>query len=134
MNHETVAQAAEDALNKARPEGHPEKPTAVGELFVDDDERFEVNSPPVGKGDELRLTQTQWHGMSEFNRLKEINAMDGDRVLTIGDAATHLACKPAAVKKWIRTKSLPSVKVGRLRRIRRSALEAFIRGGASPAS
>ena len=52
--------------------------------------------------------------------------MDRDQLVTIEDAAAYLACTPAAVKKWIRLKTLPSVKVGRLRRIRVSALEAFI--------
>ena len=53
---------------------------------------------------------------------------------TIEDAAAYLACTPAAIKKWIRLKTLPSVKVGRLRRIRMSALEALIESGESPAT
>ena len=60
--------------------------------------------------------------------------MDRDQLITIEDAADYLACTPAAVKKWIRLKTLPSVKVGRLRRIRMSALEALIREGSSHAA
>jgi excisionase family DNA binding protein len=52
--------------------------------------------------------------------------MDRDQLVTIEDAAAYLACTPAAVKKWISLGSLPSVKVGRLRRIRMSVLEDFI--------
>jgi excisionase family DNA binding protein len=55
--------------------------------------------------------------------------VDRDQLVTIDDAAAYLACTPAAVKKWIRLKTLPSVKVGRLRRIRMSALETFIEQG-----
>jgi excisionase family DNA binding protein len=58
--------------------------------------------------------------------------MNRDQLVTIEDAAAYLACTPAAVKKWIRLKTLPSVKVGRLRRIRMSALEALIESGESP--
>jgi excisionase family DNA binding protein len=59
--------------------------------------------------------------------------MDRDHLVTIEEAAAYLACTPAAIKKWIRLKTLASVKVGRLRRIRKSALEALIREGSSHA-
>jgi len=60
--------------------------------------------------------------------------MDRDQLLTVEQAAAYLACSPATVWKWIRLKRLPSVKVGRLRRIRMSALEAFIKRESSPAA
>ena len=60
--------------------------------------------------------------------------MDRDQLLTIEQAAAYLACSPAAVRKWIQLKILPSLKLRRLRRIRLSDLEAFIKRGASPAA
>ena len=40
-----------------------------------------------------------------------------------------LACSQAAVRKWLHQRRLPSVKVGRLTRIRARDVEAFVRAG-----
>jgi excisionase family DNA binding protein len=54
-----------------------------------------------------------------------------DRLLTVGEAASMLACSPAAIRKWMSQRRLPSVKVGRLTRIRVGDVEAFVRSGRS---
>ena len=54
-----------------------------------------------------------------------------DRLLTVGEAASMLACSPAAIRKWMSQRRLPSVKVGRLTRIRVKDVEAFVRTGRS---
>ena len=53
--------------------------------------------------------------------------MDG--LLSIKDAAARLACSEAMLRKWIHRGKLPTVKVGRLTRIRLSDLEAWVRLG-----
>ncbi len=55
-----------------------------------------------------------------------------DELLSIRDAARHLACSEALLRKWIHLRRLPTVKVGRLTRIRRSDLEAWVRVGLQP--
>lgn len=47
-------------------------------------------------------------------------------LMTVAQAAALLGCRPAAIRKWIATRRLESVRVGRLRRIRPSSLERFI--------
>jgi excisionase family DNA binding protein len=51
-----------------------------------------------------------------------------DQLLTVDQAAACLAVTPSAIRKWIHTRRLASVKVGRLRRIRQRDLEAFVGG------
>jgi excisionase family DNA binding protein len=52
-------------------------------------------------------------------------------LLTVEDAATMLACTPAAIRKWIHQRRLPSVKVGRLTRLRRRDVDAVVAHGLS---
>jgi excisionase family DNA binding protein len=47
-------------------------------------------------------------------------------LMSVAQAAAVLGCRPAAIRKWISTRRLESVLVGRLRRIRPSSLERFI--------
>jgi len=53
--------------------------------------------------------------------------MDG--LLSIKDAASRLACSEAMLRKWIHLGKLPTVKVGRLTRIRQQDVEAWVRLG-----
>lgn len=52
-----------------------------------------------------------------------------DELLSIKDAAKCLACSEAMLRKWVYFRRLPTVKVGRLTRIRRSDLDAWLRVG-----
>jgi excisionase family DNA binding protein len=52
-----------------------------------------------------------------------------DQLLTVAEAASMLACSQAAIRKWLYQRRLPSVKVGRLTRIRVRDVEAFVRVG-----
>lgn len=49
-----------------------------------------------------------------------------DQLVSIKEAARLLACTEAAIRKWVMQRRLPSVRVGRLRRIRLSELQRFI--------
>lgn len=53
--------------------------------------------------------------------------MDG--LVSIKEAAQLLSCSEAMVRKWIGRGKLQTVKVGRLTRIRRQDLEAWVRLG-----
>ena len=55
-----------------------------------------------------------------------------NQLLTVEEAATFLACTPAAIRKWIYQKRLPLVKVGRLTRLRREDLEKVVIQGLHP--
>jgi excisionase family DNA binding protein len=55
-----------------------------------------------------------------------------DTLFTIREAARFLACSEAMLRKWIYQRKLPTVKVGRLTRIRQSDLEAWLRLGLQP--
>lgn len=52
-----------------------------------------------------------------------------ERLLSVKEAALLLSCSEAAIRKWVFQRRLPSVKVGRLTRLRVMDLEAFIRAG-----
>jgi len=52
-----------------------------------------------------------------------------DRLFSVKDAATRLACSEALLRKWMYAGKLPYVKVGRLSRIREQDLEAWVRIG-----
>ncbi len=52
-----------------------------------------------------------------------------DALLSIKEAAMRLGCSEAMLRKWIHQRRLPTVKIGRLTRIRRSDLEAWGRLG-----
>jgi len=53
--------------------------------------------------------------------------MDG--LLSVKDAAKMLACSEAMLRKWLHRGLIPSVKIGRLTRIRRHDLDAWVRFG-----
>ncbi len=55
-----------------------------------------------------------------------------DRLLSVKEAAEHLGCSEALLRKWIYAGKLPTVKVGRLTRIRQSDIEAWVRVGLQP--
>lgn len=50
-------------------------------------------------------------------------------LVCLEEAATILACSPAMLRKWIAKGLIPTVKIGRLRRIRQADLEAWVRLG-----
>ena len=45
------------------------------------------------------------------------------QLVTVEEAARMLACTPAAIRKWVYQKRLPSVKVGRLTRLKLEDVE-----------
>jgi excisionase family DNA binding protein len=53
--------------------------------------------------------------------------MDG--LLSVKEAAQCLSCSEAMLRKWIHKHRIPFVKVGRLTRLRRSDIEAWLRLG-----
>jgi len=55
-----------------------------------------------------------------------------EELLSMKEAAKCLACTEAMLRKWAYLRRLPTVKVGRLTRIRRSDLEAWLRVGLQP--
>jgi excisionase family DNA binding protein len=52
-------------------------------------------------------------------------------LLSIKAVANRLSCSEAMLKKWIARGRIPSVKVGRLTRIRQEDVEAWVRLGLS---
>ena len=52
-----------------------------------------------------------------------------ERLITVKEAAAILTCSEAAIRKWLYQRRLPSVKVGRLTRLRVADLEALIAKG-----
>src|SRR5919107_5934658 len=50
-----------------------------------------------------------------------------DRLLSTEEVAGYLGVGQATVYRWCRDESLPAVKIGRRWRVRRSALEEFVR-------
>ena len=58
---------------------------------------------------------------------RRTTTMDG--LLSIREASKLLACSEAMLRKWIHQRRIPTVKVGRLTRIRQSDLEAWVRLG-----
>lgn len=55
-------------------------------------------------------------------------------LLTIHEAADLLRCKPSTVRAWFTQGRLPRTKIGRLTRILRQDLEAFISAGRNAGS
>lgn len=61
----------------------------------------------------------------------EAASTNPNEMLTVAEAAVELKVEPATVRDWIRADQLPAVTMGpsgREYRIRRSAIEAFLRG------
>ena len=48
-------------------------------------------------------------------------------ILTPDQVAEYLQVQPRTVLEWLRTAQLPGMKIGRLWRVRREALEGFLR-------
>ncbi len=59
-------------------------------------------------------------------------ASDVDGLMTLGEVAEVLACKPAGVRRWISEGRLPCVKLGRLARVRRRDVLHVISHGLAP--
>jgi excisionase family DNA binding protein len=57
--------------------------------------------------------------------------MDGrtSQLITIEQAADLLACKPAAIRKWLYQRRLTPVKIGRLTRLRLAEVERIVNSG-----
>jgi len=52
-----------------------------------------------------------------------------EKLLSVKEAAEALSCSEAAIRKWVYQRRLPTVKVGRLTRLRQRDLEAFTSDG-----
>jgi excisionase family DNA binding protein len=52
-----------------------------------------------------------------------------DELLSLKQAAKVLGCSEALLRKWMHLGRLPSVKIGRLIRVRQSDVEAWLRLG-----
>ena len=55
--------------------------------------------------------------------------MKVEKLLTVGDAAKVLLVKPTTVREWLKAGKLKGMKMGRLWRVWKSELEAFLREG-----
>ena len=55
-----------------------------------------------------------------------------DELFSVRESAKFLGCSEAFLRKWLHRGRLPHVKVGRLTRVRRSDLEAWLRVGLQP--
>ncbi len=62
----------------------------------------------------------------------EAQAEQIDTLLTPAEVAGRLKVSLPTVYRWIRSGALPCLRVGRGRRIRESALQAFLERGATP--
>jgi excisionase family DNA binding protein len=51
---------------------------------------------------------------------------DSTALLSVPEAADYLGMQPGTLRNWLSAKRLPYVKVGRLTRLSRRALDAFI--------
>lgn len=49
-------------------------------------------------------------------------------MLTVEEAAKRMSCSPATAWRLVRFRTVPSVKVGGMRRVRESDLNEYIRG------
>ena len=52
-----------------------------------------------------------------------------DRWLSVGELAAYLGVKPDTVYTWIYKKGLPAHKMGRLWKMKRSEVDAWVRSG-----
>jgi len=57
--------------------------------------------------------------------MQKTQVRDPDELLTVEEVARIVKASVSTVRKWIRTGELRSVKVGRLRRVRRADLQSF---------
>ena len=55
--------------------------------------------------------------------------MGAEKLLTVEDAAKVLLVKPTTVREWLKAGKLKGMKMGRLWRVWKSELEAFLREG-----
>ncbi|MFZ2053735.1 MAG: nucleotidyltransferase domain-containing protein [Candidatus Aminicenantales bacterium] len=54
-----------------------------------------------------------------------------ERWLSVDDVSKYLGIRPGTVYKWVERRGLPSRKIGRLLKFRRSEIDAWMEGGAS---
>lgn len=59
--------------------------------------------------------------------MQETQVRDPDELLTVEEVARIVKASVSTVRKWIRTGELRSVKIGRLRRVRRADLQQSFR-------
>lgn len=59
--------------------------------------------------------------------------MNATDLLTVAEAAALLRLRPSTVRAWILNRKIPFCKVGRLVRIRRADIEAFLAASVVPA-
>src|ERR687898_1088672 len=56
----------------------------------------------------------------------------GDELLSADDVAQYLELEPVTIYRWCRDGRLPCMKLGKVWRIRRAALDAFLRQAEQP--
>jgi excisionase family DNA binding protein len=56
----------------------------------------------------------------------------GEELLSADDVARYLELEPVTIYRWCRDRRLPCLKLGKVWRIRRSALDAFLRQAERP--
>jgi excisionase family DNA binding protein len=59
--------------------------------------------------------------------------MGVEKLLRVEEAAELLAVTPACIRKWITTRRVPAVKLGRAVRLRAANLEDMVKAGVRPA-
>lgn len=59
--------------------------------------------------------------------------MTDEQLLTVEVAAQRLSVKTSTMRKWVFTRRIPIVKIGRCVRVRESDVSALIRDGLRPA-
>ncbi len=54
-----------------------------------------------------------------------------DNYINIDEAADYLGVKPATIRTWIKSRSLPAHRVGKLWKFKRSEIDAWVESGKS---
>ena len=71
--------------------------------------------------------------MKEEDRLVGAQPLGEDRWLSVDELAAYLGVKPDTVYTWIGKKGLPAHKMGRLWKMKRSEVDAWVRSGRAAA-
>jgi excisionase family DNA binding protein len=74
----------------------------------------------------VMVNSSTWHDARQQRRSREEITMEATELLNVSETAAALTIKESTVRAWILNRKLPYVKVGRLVRVRRSDVEAFI--------
>lgn len=61
--------------------------------------------------------------------LQDLAAPVADRLLSVAEASERLAVAPLTLRRWIRRGLVPSVQLGRVRRVRLGDVNALVRVG-----